>query len=307
MSNQCSCTLGKLNTQANSCPSIAQIAKRLIIVPKFKADGTVNEITNVAGVTKAALQAKFDANDIDDRWFPLSELKNVVEEKADTVNEEFTDKSLVPIDEGKRSFTGAIINQGSKLLEKLESWACQEFGVYVIDKNSNFIYITDSATKLKVQPIAVDQNSWRIKYIKATDTTVAKLEIKFDFAINMQDKYLRERASEDLDFDGLNTADVYGLYTALGVGASVGMAHASMSMAITTDYGLPVKNLSITDFALYNVTDSVALPITSVTESPDGVYTFTFAAVTANDVVRCTPTKSRYDFAAVVAVATTVL
>jgi len=313
MSNQCSCTLGKLNTQQNSCPSIAQIAKRLIIVPKFKADGTVNEITNVAGVTKAALQAKFDANDIDDRWFPLSELKNVVEEKADTVNEEFTDKSLVPIDEGKRSFTGAIINQGSKLLEKLESWACQEFGVYVIDKNSNFIYITDSATKLKVQPIAVDQNSWRIKYIKATDTTVAKLEIKFDFAMNMQDKYLREIASEDLDFDGLNTADVYALYTCSGVVS--GLSTTGCTMTITTDYGLPVKNLLITDFfdthggtnsKLYNVTDSAAVTIATFAETADGVYAFTFIAQTPADVLRCTPDKSHYDFAGVVSATITI-
>jgi len=314
MSNICQCTLGKENTQQNSCPELAQIAARIIIVPKFKADGTVNEITNVAGITKAALQAKFDANDIDDRWFPLSEFKNVEEVKADTIYEEFTDKSQVAIDEGKRSFTAYIINQGSILLGKLKSWGCQEFGIYVIDKNGNFIYTTDSSTLLKVQPIAVDQNSWQATLIKATGTTVAKIKISFNFAQNMQDEYLRTRAAEDLDFDGLNTADVYALYTCSGVGASVGVAHTSMSMAITTDYGLPVKGLLITDFfdthggthsKLYNTSTSAAVSIVSVTESPDGTYTFTFAAQSAGNVMRCTPDKSRYDFAAVVSVATT--
>lgn len=300
MSNICQCTLGKQNTQENSCPDLMQIAARIIIVPKFKADGTVNELANVAAVTKAALQAKFDAADIDDRWFPLSQFKNVEDTRGDSIFEEFTDRSKVKIDEGKRMFTGYIVNQGTKLLEKLKSWACQEFGIYIIDKNSNFVYITDVATELKVQPIAVDANSWEAILIKATDTTVAKIKISFDFKQNMKDEYLRYIAAEDLDFDGLNTADVYGLYTVIAA-AATNLSTTGFKMALATDYKLPVKNLLIGDFALYNVTDSASVSISTMTENPDGTYAFTFAAQTSSDVLRLTPTKSRYDFADVVA------
>lgn len=314
MSNLCSCTLGKENTQGNSCPELSQIAARIIIVPKYNAAGAVNEIANVAGLTKAALQAKFDANDIDDRWFPLSEFKNVVEAKADPIYQEFTDRTKVLIDEGKRNFEGYIVSQGSILLGKLKSWGCQEFGIYVIDKNSNFIYQTDTATGLKVQPIPVDKESWTATLMKATDTTVAMIKISFDFAMIARDEQLRTRAYEDLDFDGLDTNDVYGLYTCSGVGASVGALHTQMSMTITTDYGLPVKNLLATDFfdthggtaeRLYNTSTSAAVTITAFSETSDGVYLFTFAAQSAGNVIRCTPDKSKYDFAAVVSVATT--
>ena len=68
MGNICDCSTGKLNTAPNSCPDLLQITKRIILVPKYKADGTVNEFANVAAVTKDALQAKFDENDIDDRF-----------------------------------------------------------------------------------------------------------------------------------------------------------------------------------------------------------------------------------------------
>jgi len=313
MGNICDCSSGKLNTAPNTCPDLLQIAKRLIIVPKYNAAGAVNEIANVAGVTKAALQAKFDANDIDDRWFPLAEFVNVEDTKADSTYEEFTDKTKARIDEGKRSFVGYVTNQGSKYLEKLKSWGCQEFGVYIIDKNSNFAYKTDKATKLKVQPIAVDQNSFEAVLVKATDTTVEKIKISFDFAHYELDEYIRYIAYEDLDFDGLDTADVYGLYTASGTASAI--STTGCTMTIVTDYGLPVKGLLITDFFdthggthsnLYNVTDSAAVSILTLTETADGVYAFTFAAETSTDVLRCTPDKAKYDFAAVVSVVITI-
>jgi hypothetical protein len=278
-----------------------QILSRIIIVPKFKADGTVNEFANVAAVTKAALQAKFDAADPDDRFYPVTILKNVVDVRAESIYQEFTDKTKIRIDVGKRNFVGYIVNQGSKLLQKLKSWECQEFGVYGIDKKSNFVFITDLSTGLKVSPIGVDANSYEAVLEKATDTVAEMIKISFDFAQNMDDALLRYIAAEDLDFDGLNTADVYALYTAIGVASNITTTAARMK--ITTDYGLPVKNLIITDFVAYNVTDSASVTISTFAESSDGVYDITFAAQTSADVLKLTPTKARYDFAGVSSVA----
>ena len=313
MGNICDCSTGKLNTAPNSCPDLLQITKRIILVPKYKADGTVNEFANKAAVTKAALQAKFDENDIDDRFFPLAEFKNVEETRADSVFQEFNDRSKVKIEDGKRSFTGYIVNQGAKYLQKIKSWGCQEFGVYIIDKNSNFRYKTDKATELKVQPIAVDQNSFEAKLVLATDTTSEMIMVSFDFASYELDEYIRYIAYEDLDFDGLNTSDVYGLYTVTGTATSI--STTGVTITLTTDYGLPVKNFLITDFFdshggthsnLYNVTDSAAVPILTFAETSYGVYAMTFAAQTSADVLRCTPDKSKYDFSAVTSVAITI-
>jgi len=311
MSNPCDCTSGKQNTQPNSCPDIKKILKRIIIVPKFNAAGTVNEIANVAGITKTALQAKFDANDIDDRWFPLPEFLNVENVRSETIFQEFNDKSKAKIDEGKRSFTGFVINQGGLFLEKLKSWACQQdgFGIYGIDKDSNFHYKTDKATKLKVQPMEIDPTSWECVEVDATDTTVGMIKVTFDFKLSMYDEYRRAIAYEDLDFDGLDTADVYALYTVNGTASSI--LKTGFTLTLVTDYGLPVKNLLITDFFTahggthsnhWNVTDLAAVPILSFSESSDGVYAFTFASL-AVKTIRVTPDKARYDFAAVTTVA----
>jgi VCBS repeat-containing protein len=298
MGNICQCTIGKRNTAPNSCPDLLQIGKRLIIVPKYKNDGTVNEFANVAAVTKAALKAKFDAADIDDRFFPLAEFVNVEDTKAESVYEEFTDKTKIKIDEGKRIFTGFITNQGSRYLEKLKTWGCVEFGVFVIDKNSNFAYETDSTTKLKVKPIMVDNNSLEVILVKATDTTVEKIKVSFDFSHTTMDDYLRYIPFESLDFNGLDTADVYGLYDTEGTASAI--STTGFTMTIVTDYGLPVKGLLTGDFALYNVTDSASVTAVTFAESADGVYAFTFAAQTPADVLRCTPTKAKYDFAGVI-------
>jgi VCBS repeat-containing protein len=233
----------------------------------------------------------------------LSELKNVEDLRGDTVFEEFTDRSKVKVDENKRNFVGHIINQGSILFDKIKAWGCQEFGVYIIDKNSNFVYNTDS-TLIKVQPIAVDANSWDIKLVKATDTEVEKIMISFDFAQNMRDENLRYLAAEDLDFDGLDTGDVYALYDVNGVVSAISTTGFTMTM--TTDYGLKVKNLLINDFAIANVTVPAVVTILTMTESSDGVYDFTFAPQTSTNVLQLTPTKSRYDFADVVSIAITI-
>jgi len=147
----------------------------------------------------------------------------------------------------------------------------------------------------------------------ATDTTAEMIMVSFDFASYELDEYIRYIAYEDLDFDGLNTSDVYGLYTVTGT--ATGISTTGVTITLTTDYGLPVKNLLITDFFdahggthsnLYNVTDSAAVPILTFAETSDGVYAMTFAAQTSADVLRCTPDKSKYDFSAVTSVAITI-
>ena len=91
-----------------------------------------------------------------------------------------------------------------KYLQKIKSWGCQEFGVYIIDKNSNFRYKTDKATELKVQPIAVDQNSFEAKLVLATDTTSEMIMVSFDFASYELDEYIRYIAyDQSVFFNGI--------------------------------------------------------------------------------------------------------
>ena len=293
MGNLCVCGQGKQNLGLSGCPDLMKIARRLIIVPELDASGAKNELANVAAVTKAALQAKFDETEIDDRFFALDIMENVENLRADTKFQEFDSGSKAKIEDGIKQFTGFLVNRNTVLLEKLQSWGCQKFGVYIIDKSGNFIYFTDSSTKLLVQPLMVQEKSWDAQYISATEGETSMIKITFDFRFTMADKYIRYIPVESLDFDGLGS-DLYSLIDVNG--AYSGISQTGVTLTLTDDYGLPVKNLLTGDFALYNNTTLAAVIITGFTESADGVYDMVFASQTVADVMKSTITKSRYDF-----------
>ena len=54
---------------------------------------------------------------------------------------------------------------------------------------------------------------------------------------------------------------------------------------------VPDTGLLVGDFSLYNNTTASSVTITSVTESPDGTYTFVIPTQTSADVMVLTPSK----------------
>ena len=285
------CTLS--NSQGDACPSILDIAKRIIIVPEVDASGAKNELANVAAVTKSALQGKFDEADKDNRYFPLSILENVEDVRAEPTFFEFNSGRKAKIKEGTRTFTGFIPFQGPEYLGKLEEWACSKFGVYVIDKSGNFIYSTDASTKVKVQPIMVDQESFSAELVKKTDTDPIMIKITFDFRETEKDSLLRAIDASDLDFEGLSSADVYGLYDAKHVATSA-TVNGFTSTITENIYGFGIEGIVSGEFSIYNNTTSSDVPFTM--SAVDNVYTFTFTSPqTIADVVKLSVSKAGYD------------
>jgi len=288
------CTLS--NSRGDLCPSIMDIAKRFIVVPEVDGSGAKNELANVAAVTKSALQAKFDAADKDDRYFPISILENVEDVRSEPTFFEFNSGRKAKVKEGTRTFTGYIPFQGPEYLGKLEAWSCAKFGVYVVDKGGNFIYATDESTKTKVQPILVDHESFSAELVKKTDAEPIMIKITFDFRETEKDSLLRAIDADDLDFDGLSSTDIYGLWD---------MTHAVTSISTTSfvstiteeTYGHAIEGLVLGDFSLYNDTDSASVSITSSPESATvpGEYTFTIPAQTSADSMTLSVSKAGYD------------
>ena len=92
--------------------------------------------------------------------------------------------------------------------------------------------------------------------------------------------------------------DVTSVYSAIG--------QTSFKATLKTIFGtfvnpLLVEGLVAGDMALYNVTDSANVTITSAVEAPDGTYTISYASQTVADVLRLTITKDGFDFTAVTA------
>lgn len=286
------CTLQ--NSRQDACPSVMDIAKRLILVPEVNASGAVNKFATAGDVIKATLQGKFDAADKYDRFYPIDVLENVEDIRADAEFFEFNSGKKAKIKDGTRTFTGFIPFQAGEYMGKLEDWSCNKFGVYIIDKAGNFVYATDESTKLEVLPIMVDEASFSVELMKKTDAEPVMIKITFDFRESEKDALLRLIKESDLDFDGLSEVDVYGLYDAKHVVSDISTTGFTSTIS-EAFYGFAIENLVPADFSLYNETTSAPVTITAAPETSEGVYEFTFAAQTVADVLKLSLSKSGYD------------
>ena len=82
--------------------------------------------------------------------------------------------------QGKRSFSGEMWGDDSTttFLGKLSTGRCVAFGVFIVDVNGNLV---GSKEGRKLFPIPVDNESWNPVFMFATDSTVQKIMLGFDF------------------------------------------------------------------------------------------------------------------------------
>jgi hypothetical protein len=100
-------------------------------------------------------------------------------------------------------------------------------------------------------------------------------------------------------------AGIKGLLDITSAYANIALTSFDVTLTVT-GYGTPlapqlVKGLVPTDFALFNINDSLTVAIISAPESTaGGTYTITYAAQDTTEVLRLTPSKNGYNFSAVV-------
>ena len=288
------------NTAGSPCSDIIKTARRLILIPEKDSSGDKNEFANVAAVTKAALQAKFDAVNTQDRFYPLPLMENAESVRAESEMFEYNSGRRAKVRDGNKPFIGRFPEEPSITLENLKAWEGQKFGVYIIDKDGNFRYYTDKETGLKVQPIMVEGGSVDFMYVEPTDSEPGYIGVQFDFSQDMDDSRLRVIKYDDLDFDGRDNSDVYGL-TDVTITKGSTFSDTTLNFTISTIYELPVSAL-VSELEFYNVTQSKTLTPDSVTEPTtvgDHVADLTTEEnagnVTTGNSVRITLTKSTYN------------
>jgi len=291
----CSCDVTFNNTGLPSCVPLFDKIKKIILVPIEANDGTLNKIDLTATLNAAYFNAFINNADSSKRWYPLPSMKNVELTKAENVLESFNDGTSAFVKEGKRSFSALFTGQGAKFAGVLKASRCATFGIFGIDSNGSIIGYTNNEENV-LYPIPVDASTWAPVWQAATDTTIQKVVLNFDFDTNLMDEYLWHVPSGDIT--GINLLNVSGLVDVLSTNTSVGQT--SWVVKLYSRYNTKIKGLVAGDFAIYNVTDSAAVTVVSCTEV-DGTYTLTYASQTVADVLRLTPTKTGYDFTEVIA------
>jgi hypothetical protein len=276
----CNCEAGLSNTGRPNCVPIQSVTSKLILVPKYANDGSINGIDLNAPLP--VWNDLVNETDVSKRWFPLPVFENVELPKADSQFEEANSGRMVFLRQGKRSFSGELWSEDSSptLLNKLQGNRCVEFGIYIVDVVGNLV---GSKVGDWLYPIPVDNPSWDPKYMFATDSTTSKIMLGFDFdrLFNEGTMYMITPTEANQNFNELEgLVDV----NVLNV---VEVANTSLTFDAKLDFGtalnpLLFKGATISDFELYNNTTASLETIAGVVENlpTEGNYTLTFAFVT---------------------------
>jgi len=289
----CNCENGLSNMGTPSCQSVQSVTKKLIYVPIRNSAGVRNSIDITDVIDQAYLTARINDADETSRWYPAPYIENVEDTKGDSTFESLNSGSNIFIQEGPRTFTGVYIKQSTQFLGKLKSGRCVDFGVYMIDIDGNLTGSVSTDGTL-LYPVAVDKETFNPMLMKATDTTVAKIQVSFEFARTERDENLRSIAADAI------TADLLGANGLLDAAITVsGITATSAVLTIATSYGsfgspIMVEGLLAANISLYNVTDSLAVTTATLTETAEGVYTATFAAQVAAEVIRVSLAKDGF-------------
>jgi len=230
------------------------------------------------------------------RLYPWPIVDNVENVKDDTVYQTLNSGDRVRIKEGARNITMYVPNGDTELLGRLKQAECAGKGVYIIDLDGNFVYSSRGTNDTYAYPIRIAKNTLDVQLMTGTYSEVQMLKVTFQVDLAEKDEYLRMIPASELDW---TIDDIYGLVpvfgTVVGSPAATTFTIDVFARNSTSD-NVPVTDFVAADFALYNVTDSASVTISTCVESSTipGRYVFTYASQTSADVLRLTTNKDRY-------------
>jgi hypothetical protein len=270
------------------------VTNNLIQVPLKDNDGNLNGLDLNAPIpTWSDLINEADPSK---RWFPIPTFENVELPKADSQFEEANSGRMAFLRQGKRSFMGELWADDSTptFLGKLEKGRCVDFGVYIVDVNGNLI---GSEVNGYLYPIPVDNASWDPKFNFATDATVQKIMLGFDFDRNFDESTMYMVTADEA---GIDFSTLKGL-----VDVSLTYQSASATQLVVDaefEYGTAYNKLKYVgagltaDWTLFNVSTNSSVTIDLVTEGPDGTYTIDYSTgVTLGETIKLSVAKTGFD------------
>ena len=290
MSIGCNCDMGLSNTGRPNCLPLQSVTSKLILVPLQDNAGAYNSIDLT---TLPVWDNLINDPDVSQRWYPLPTFENVELPKADTIFEEANSGRMAYLRQGKRSFAGELWAYDStpQFLGKLSSGRCVEFGIFVVDINGSLI---GSKVGNFLYPIPVDNQSWNPTLMFATDSTIQKIMLAFDWNRFFDESTLWMITSDEAV---QNFNDLKGLLD-VNLINPVQVANTSIQVDATFDYGtainpLKFKGAVLADFDLYDNTNAAPFVITAVSEPTEGTYIILATFVTG-DSYTLSVTKSGF-------------
>lgn len=289
----CACNGSILNTGTPNKQRVVASGAKFLAVPLKADDGSFNQILASDVIDQAYLDARINDEDESKRWYPIGKFDNQEDTRADPITETFSDGASAITQQGVRTYVGWLVNYAPVYLEVLYSFSCFDFGLFIIDPCGALTgVVTKDGTALR--PIRVNQNSWEPRYLPATPTVSAKVQLSFEFSQLVADKDMRVISEDEVTADLLNAEGLLPLKATISGESATGFVAA---LAVDYDLFLDASQEEVpgwvsADFALQNKTTNLAVAITSATEAPEGTYTFVIPMQSAADVLELTNVKT---------------
>lgn len=311
---ECDCdSAGIGNTGVASCIPKFGVTKMLIFQPLYASDGTKNHLDRTVTMDAAYINGLINNTDRSKAIYPVGyDIKNVAKTKSESTKQTYDDGSIYPISSGVYAFTAIYPEAGPVFASILNSVHCTEVGIYEVNAGGSVRGYNDAENGDKIYPSPLSKATIEAIWNDQSDNVLENTVLNFQFDPNFRPEYLEIIPSSE--FVGINMLGLRGLIDVNST--NVSCSTTVLVVKLRTKYNTPVKGLVITDFydvaggtasKVYNVTDSAALALTSVVESPSGTYTLTMTvAQTVADVIRITPVKTGFDYTAVIANTATV-
>ena len=278
MSLGCACNVGLSNTGVPGCVTLQSVTSNLVFVPLKDSTGALNYVDLTTLPTWSSL---INQSDVSKRWFPTPFIEKPELPKADPTFEEGASGKKYFVKNGKRSFMGELFELPANYAGKIQANKCVDFGVYIIDVTGNLVgSLSDDASKL--YPIPCEKDSLVAIYEMATDNSVPKIKVSFDFKRLFDDSTLWLITPDEA---GINFTTLQGL---LDVDMkTVSISSTNVVVDAKLQYGTAVNRIAVqgllaVDFSLYDNDAPGSVTISSVTESVTvpGRYTIVYGAIT---------------------------
>lgn len=296
MAIDCNCNSTLENLGSPSCPSVFQIARKFILVPKYKSDGTEHKLQlDPLGVNKNNLLTNINATNPQDRYFPTAQVDNTEDTRAEPITQEFSSGKIITVRDGARTNTSVIPLGSTQELGHYKSFGCSEFGAYVIDAGGNFVYY-DKGDGF-AYPIQIDSETFYCTLMKATDAEVQMIQLSWQWKLSQKDQNLRFVSADLLNF---NIDDLNGLFDVSGTYSNVATTGFRLKLE-TTDFATPVTDIALADVTVQDDSgNSIALSSWTESTTQEGQYDAVFATpLSSGDQYATVISKEGFDFASV--------
>jgi len=292
----CKCKDGFSNTGDPNCQPIPKVTRAVYLMATTADDGTKNVLDLSVTPTDAIIDALVNNADKSKRWYPLQELDNVTDVRADDQVESLNSGQDVFIQEGSRNFESVIVEKSAALHKELQSFRCGQVSVFTVDKINNFIGTQKSSDITILTPFKIQKGTLKPSLIKGDDGQVQKVGIKWTYDDTENDGDIFMLADGDTD---VNFLDKTGL---LDVNSTNGtITTTSFELDLFTDYGtaldrILVEGLVAGDFSIQNLTTDLPVTVLTAPEAPAGKYILTFAAQGSAEELEISIIKAKFDF-----------